>query len=159
MEPFVVTRLKQRAKNLLPILRICRKQLEEVALGYHGNLEELLALNAKDLFLDVARHIVVPHNGLSAWPNEFRTWLLLGSSHALQFWALVRGVSAHCVRLSPMQKRQRDFRRSGFVCVLRAKHGAIAVLATCLPKEGEGYGIENGGFARSRIARNQVQSL
>ena len=140
----------------MPLLGTGVEKAHEVALRYHGYLSELIAVDAENFahpFIDVG---AAGDDG-AVGQSEFGLGLLLGQALPLLCGTQIGGIAPYFIHLSAVRKGKLDecgrLRRG----VLGAKAVHLPHIAAWLTVEGEGYGVEDGSFARARIARDEVE--
>ena len=102
--------------------------------------------------------LLEPGDGRSGGRQQGGLGALLGGSRAVELGPLILGHPAHGVALAPAFKFQLHkggcFRRG----IFGAEHAGAALAAAGLAVQGEGDGVEQGGFSRPGVAGDEVQS-
>ncbi len=158
LQHLIIARLENLAEYLLPVLGVRRQQLEEFALRDHGDLRELIAVEADDLrqfrvhLLRLVEHAAVRQ-------MQLRFGLLLGHFAAALGRTLVFRISLDGVDLSAAGKRHFDVGRRFRRSVLGTEHGGIAVRAARRIVQRVRDRVENCRFTGARVTSDEVQAL
>ena len=146
------------SENLLPVLGRSQQQLEEIPLGNHGDLQKLVPVNAQNV-PDGGVHLPGPGDGGALRENQGGLRSLRSGARAVELGPLVFRHPAHLVALAPAGKFQLH-KGGGFRGgIFGAEHAGASVVAAGLAVEGEGDGIEQGGFSRPGVPGDQIQAV
>ena len=148
-------------EDLLTLLGICQQQLQEIALGDHGNLGKLLPVKTQNL-PDGAVDFLGLRYQMAVGASQGRAGGLLGHGIALVF---ALGLRFHILRipgdgifLSRIAEYKGYFCGGGRIGILRSEHTRFPVAAAGFSEEGKADGIENSGLSRAGVAGDQIQS-
>ena len=135
-----------------------KQQLEEITLGDHSHLGELLPADAKNV-PHGSIHIALFGDDAAIGQGQLRFGALLGGAAATQGRAGIFGIAANGVLFVPGLKNQ--FHISGRIrCgVFAAEHIRLPGVTAGRAIQGKGDGIEDGGFARAGIAADEIETL
>ena len=145
-------------KNQLPVLGGSQQQLEKISLGDHGDLHELVPVQSQNI-PDGGVHLPGLGDGVALGQDQAGLRPLGGGAGAVKLGPLVFRHPPDGIALLPAEKFQlhKGGRLRGGV--LGAEHTRAAVVAAGLAIEGEGDGIEQGGFSRAGVAGDEVESI
>ena len=158
LEHHVVPRPEQLAEDLLPRPGVRQQELEEVALGDHGDLGELVAVQP-DQRDDGAVHLPALRDHTAVRQVQLRLRPLGGGAAAALGGADVLRAAADGVGLAPVGEDECNVGRRLRPGVLGAEHGRIARRAAGRAVERVGDRVEEGGLPCPGVARDQVQPL
>ena len=145
------------SEYLHPFLRRRKKELQEVALCNHCNLAELIPVYSDDIPYRGIDILNLSHNP-AVRICELRTRDLLRGAGSPLVRSFVLRVSLYSIFLAVVAECELDLSRRAFIRILGTEHRRLPVAAAWTSVQRVGYRVENRGFARARIACNQIDS-
>ena len=147
---------KNIPENLLPLLGIRQQQPEEIPLGNHGNLAELLLADPQDL-LDLFCNPAPLGLHLSVGEGKLRPGKLPGGALSPGLFPGVLRIPADRIGLSPVGEGEDHLRGGVQVGVIGPEHGGVPGGAAGLAVEGKGDGVKDCRFSCPGVPRNEVE--
>ena len=161
LQPLMLLRGEQLAEDALARSRVGGKQFAELPLRQHNNLLELACINAKQLF-DFGCYLANTADAAPAGKFYLGIRRFLRGAFSAQLCALIIGIALHAIRLPAIQKLQLNERFTCWVSIIatQARRAArpVFAVAACFTEQREANGVENHGFARTRVAAHQVHA-
>ena len=153
----IQVRVENAPENLLPVPGVRQQQLQEIPLGDHGYLGELLPVKAQDL---PNRRVYLPGLGEDTAVRAGQAGIGCLLCHALPpvLGAYILRVPGDGIRLPGISEVELHKGGRLGVGIFGAEHGRFPVVAACLPKQGEADGIKQGGFPRAGVPGDEVQT-
>lgn len=157
LQPLIAAGVEQLPEDGLALLRLCQEQLQEVPLGNHRHLAELLPGQPQQRLDGLVHRPDLGHHP-AVRANQRRLGLLDGGAAAPAGGPLILRRALDRIRPPAVGKRQLHRRLRSGVGVLGAEHRRLPVLAAGLAVEGEDDGVENRRLPRPGVAGNQVEA-
>ena len=161
LQLLVVGRMEQFPEDLIALLRICRQQFLETALGNHRNLCKLLPVNAEQL-LNGRSHRLALGNGMTIRICQLgiRSFLLRFPRAVLQHLRpRILRISADLISSALEFEFHLDIGFRLFCRILASEHIRLAHPAGSLSVKRIGNRIEDRRLASSGITGNQIEAM
>ena len=158
LERLELSRVEQGAKYSASFVGARGKQLAEISLCDHDDLGELRSVYA-EYFLYGG--VNVAHARYGRFPRSLKDRLggLRRSAFAAFFGAFVSGAAPYTIEGAAVSEFKLDACFRCGVGEVASKRLRAAVVAACAAEQGERYGVEDGGLACARIARDEVEPV